>query len=159
MSSNSALFSVQGRSGVLRLPKTRGTWYMYFTIPDWSIYLHQLAVLELNCLLIAVLSPLFFGCNRTYVSCDLCLDWFHPECLKMSEREIEALSNSTTFFCPACRDLADAGTMVRRTISYLHVYIVEFFTFKCSQAALSSRFPVRSCTKCVLLSFLIYLVW
>ena len=129
MSSSSALFSVQGRSGVLRLPKTRRQ-QVHVLHYSWLIFIFtstrcSWVKLPFDC---GVVSP-FFGCNRTYVSCDLCLDWFHPECLKMSEREIEALSTSTTFFCPACWDLACAGTMLRRTISYLHVYIVEFLHF------------------------------
>ena len=124
MNPNSALLSVQGRSGVLRLPKTRRqqvhvfhySWLMFiFTSPRCS-----LVKLPFDC---GVISP-FLWCDRTYVSCDLCLEWFHLECLKMSEREIEALSTSDTFFCPACRDLEDASTMVKRS-----VYIVKYNDF------------------------------
>lgn len=48
---------------------------------------------------------------RTYVGCDLCFDWFHPECLGMSDEDILAMLSSKTFFCPSCSKFRGIDTM------------------------------------------------
>ena len=48
---------------------------------------------------------------RTYVGCDLCFDWFHPECLGMSDEDISAMLSSKTFLCPSCSKFGEIDTM------------------------------------------------
>ena len=48
---------------------------------------------------------------RSYVGCDLCFDWFHPEFLGMSDEDISAMLSSKTFLCPSCSKFGDIETL------------------------------------------------
>ena len=48
---------------------------------------------------------------RTYVGCDYCFDWFHPECLGMSDENISAMLSAKTFLCPSCSKFGEMDTM------------------------------------------------
>eukprot|EP00210_Caulerpa_lentillifera_P004919 g4694.t1 len=41
--------------------------------------------------------------DRSMIGCDQCKDWFHPECIGLTESEqVELESESSTFLCPSC---------------------------------------------------------
>lgn len=44
------------------------------------------------------------GCNKSWISCNLCLKWWHSACVRLSSSEFEELeTDSDSFrFCVAC---------------------------------------------------------
>ncbi|KAJ7370331.1 hypothetical protein OS493_032829 [Desmophyllum pertusum] len=40
--------------------------------------------------------------NRNYIGCDICFQWFHPECLELKDDELNTILKKPQFICPTC---------------------------------------------------------
>lgn len=114
-----------GSSAVLCLPKTGRRQVTFSTISyNAATFPPFLSV-----------TTFFFFC-RVYVSCDLCFEWFHPECLEMSEDNIAGLHDIETFFCPSCSQHKDVVTTVTmRIYTRAHAVHVEVSSSLCNRAS------------------------
>ncbi len=43
--------------------------------------------------------------NKAMILCSGCYDWFHPECVDMTEDEMNTIGSKEKYFCPGCEEM------------------------------------------------------